>query len=156
MIRWQSHSLLTMVTVLVLACAAVATASEPLVFEDPKLEARFDRLTEELRCLVCQNQSLADSDAQLAQDLRNEVFLMLEQGNSDEEIKRFLVDRYGDFVLYRPPVRGNTLLLWLAPILLLTAGAVIMAVTISRRRVMLDSESLDTDRDEDAGEATGP
>ncbi len=142
--RW----LLAVLAACCLAVATPATAAEPIVFDDPELEARFDRLTEELRCLVCQNQSLADSDAPLAQDLRNEVFLMLEQGNSDEEIKRFLVDRYGDFVLYRPPVRGNTLLLWLAPLLLLTGGAVIMAVTISRRRVMLAEEALDAARDD--------
>lgn len=128
---------------LVLAVASLAWASEPLVFESPEQEARFDRLTEELRCLVCQNQSLADSDAPLAQDLRNEVFLMLQQGNSDEDIKRFLTERYGDFVLYRPPVKGNTFLLWFSPLLLFVGGAVIMAVIISRRRVMLAEEALE-------------
>lgn len=117
-------------------------AVEPRDFSSPEEEARFAELTEELRCTVCQNQSLADSDAPLARDLRDEVQTMLQQGNSDEEIKRFLVERYGDFVLYRPPVRGNTLLLWLAPLLLLTTGAVVMAFTIHRHRVMLAEEAL--------------
>jgi len=120
-----------------------AVAVEPLEFETPEQEERFDKLAEELRCLVCQNQSLADSDAILARDLRDEVHAMVMQGNTDEEIKSFLVSRYGDFVLYRPPVRKDTLLLWLAPLLLLTGGAVIMAITISRRRVMLAQEALE-------------
>ncbi len=120
-----------------------ALAVEPLTFESPEQEERFDDLTQELRCLVCQNQSLADSDAVLAQDLRNEVFVMLQQGNSNEEIKRFLVDRYGDFVLYRPPFRKDTLLLWLSPLLLLTTGGIVMAFTISRRRVMLAEQALE-------------
>ena len=123
--------------------SSVASAMEPREFSSAEEEARFAELTEELRCTVCQNQSLADSDAPLAQDLRNEIHTMLQQGNSDEDIKRFLVDRYGDFVLYRPPVRGNTLLLWLAPLLLLTTGAVVMAMTIRRHRVMLAQEALD-------------
>jgi cytochrome c-type biogenesis protein CcmH len=117
-------------------------AADPLQFESAEQEARFTELTAELRCTVCQNQSLADSDAPLAQDLRNEIHLMMQQGDSDEDIKRFLVDRYGDFVLYRPPVRGATLLLWIAPLLLLTTGAVVMAITIHRRRVMLAEEAL--------------
>ena len=119
-----------------------APAMEPREFATAEQEQRFNDLTEELRCTVCQNQSLADSDVPLAEDLRNEIQTMIEQGNSDEDIKRFLVDRYGEFVLYRPPVRGNTLLLWLAPLLLLTTGAVVMGVTIHRRRVMLAAEAL--------------
>ena len=135
-------------------------AAEPLAFSSAEEEARFAELTEELRCTVCQNQSLADSDAPLAQDLRNEIHTMLQQGNSDEDIKRFLVDRYGDFVLYRPPVRGNTLLLWLAPLLLLTTGAAVMAMTIRRHRVMLAQEALDEvegERDSDtSGDDAAP
>jgi cytochrome c-type biogenesis protein CcmH len=122
-------------------------AMEPREFDTPEQEQRFNALTEELRCTVCQNQSLADSDVPLAEDLRDEIQIMIAQGNSDEDIKRFLVDRYGDFVLYRPPVRGNTLLLWLAPLLLLTTGAAVMAVTIHRRRVMLAEEALAEARD---------
>ncbi len=136
-LRWLAIAAATM------SISLAVQAMEPLVFDSPEQEERFNALTAELRCLVCQNQSLADSDAVLAQDLRNEVFVMLQQGNSNEEIKRFLVDRYGDFVLYRPPVRKDTLLLWLSPLLLLTAGGVIMAFTISRRRVMLAEQALE-------------
>lgn len=135
--------------VIALALSLNVQAMEPREFETPEQEQRFNALTEELRCTVCQNQSLADSDVPLAEDLRNEIQTMLEQGNSDEDIKRFLVDRYGDFVLYRPPVRGNTLLLWLAPLLLLSTGAAVMAITIHRRRVMLAEEALDEARSSD-------
>ncbi len=85
---------------------------------------RFHRLAEELRCLVCQNQTLADSDADLAMDLRREVETMMLAGRSDDEIKSFLVQRYGDFVLYRPPMQRNTWLLWLGPFALLSIGAI--------------------------------
>ena len=102
---------------------ADAPVQEPMVFESQQQEDRFNQLTQELRCLVCQNQNLADSDAQLAHDLRAEVHEMLIAGNSDDEIKQFMVERYGDFVLYRPPVQKNTYLLWLAPMVLLLIGA---------------------------------
>lgn len=142
--RFARAAFTTLATLaLSLSLVQSAGAVEPLVFDSAEMEERFNQLTEELRCLVCQNQSLADSDAVLAQDLRNEVFVMLQQGNSNEEIKRFLVDRYGDFVLYRPPLRQNTLLLWLSPLLLFTIGGVIMAFTISRRRVMLAEQALE-------------
>ena len=134
---------------IVLLGTASAQAMEPREFATAEQEQRFNDLTEVLRCTVCQNQSLADSDVPLAEDLRNEIQTMIEQGNSDEDIKRFLVDRYGDFVLYRPPVRGNTLLLWLAPLLLFTAGAVVMGVTIQRLRVMLAEEALEEARGDD-------
>lgn len=112
---------------------------EPMVFETPKQEARFNKLTQELRCLVCQNQNLADSDAQLAHDLRAEVHEMLLTGKSDDEIKTFMVERYGDFVLYRPPVQENTYLLWLAPLALLLIGALILRVNIKKRSTLLES-----------------
>lgn len=99
--------------------AAVHAADTPFQFKDATQEQRYNRLTAELRCMVCQNQSLADSHADLAQDMRNEVFRMLEQGLGDDEIVDFLVQRYGDFVLYRPPVSGSTSLLWFGPALLL-------------------------------------
>ena len=112
---------------------------EPMVFETPQQEARFIKLTQELRCLVCQNQNLADSDAQLAHDLRAEVHEMLLAGKSDDEIKTFMVERYGDFVLYRPPVQENTYLLWLAPLALLLIGALILRVNIKKRTRLLES-----------------
>ena len=112
---------------------------EPMVFDTPQQEARFNQLTQELRCLVCQNQNLADSDAQLAHDLRAEVHEMLLAGKSDDEIKTFMVERYGDFVLYRPPVQQNTYLLWLAPLALLLIGALILRVNIKKRTSLLES-----------------
>lgn len=89
---------------------------------DPAQETRLKQLSEELRCLVCQNQSLADSNAELAVDLRNQVRDQIEQGRSDQEIKSYLVQRYGDFVLYKPPVQSNTTLLWFGPFALLALG----------------------------------
>jgi len=145
-------SAIILLAALVWMGAAPVGAEEPLTFDSPAQEERFNRLAEELRCLVCQNQSLADSDAPLAQDLRNEVYAMLQQGNSDEDIKRFLTERYGDFVLYRPPVKSNTFLLWFSPLILFVGGAVLMAVIISRRRVMLADEALEEARGEGAAE----
>lgn len=121
-----------------LLLAAPLLAQEPLVFDSAEQEARYNDLTLELRCLVCQNQNLADSDAPLAHDLRDEIFEMLQAGRSDEEIKRFLVERYGDFVLYRPPVKGNTLILWLAPAVLLIGGAVVVGANVRRRQRLLE------------------
>ncbi len=118
-----------------------AWAQEPLVFENQQQQDRFDQLTKELRCLVCQNQNLADSDAQLAHDLRREVHDLLLTGRNDEEIKQFLVDRYGDFVLYRPPVQTNTYLLWVAPLILLLAGAWILRASVRKRSALLDADS---------------
>ena len=120
---------------LVLACQAAA--KEPLIFMNPEQEARYNKLTLELRCLVCQNQNLADSDAPLAQDLRREIYNMMQAGRSNDEIKTFLVDRYGDFVLYKPPIKGNTLALWLMPAVLLTLGGVVVLLTVRKRTRML-------------------
>lgn len=105
---------------------------------DPQLQARFERLTNELRCLVCQNQTVADSNADLAKDLRDRTRAMLLAGASDDEIVSFMTDRYGDFVLYRPPVSSRTLLLWTAPALLLLAGSVIAFFVIRRRSLVSD------------------
>ena len=115
------------------------SAQEPLVFENQQQQDRFDRLTRELRCLVCQNQTLSDSDAPLAHDLRREVHHMLQSGQSNDQIKLFLVERYGDFVLYRPPVQTNTYLLWLAPLILLLGGALVLRVSIRKRAALLAS-----------------
>lgn len=107
--------------------------AQPLEFRDAAEERRFHDLTVELRCVMCQNQSLADSDAPIAHDLRREVFNLMREGRSDAEIKAFLVERYGEFVLYRPRFGGNTLLLWLGPALVLLGGIVIVAVVVRRR-----------------------
>jgi cytochrome c-type biogenesis protein CcmH len=101
--------------------------ARPLVFRDHAEELRFRALTEQLRCVMCQNQSLADSNALIAQDLRREVLGLIRQGKSDEEIKQFLVARYTDFVLYQPRVAPTTWLLWFGPLLLLAAGAFVVA-----------------------------
>jgi len=125
---------------LVLSVAAVQAQQEPLVFDNDEQEARFTQLTTELRCLVCQNQNLADSDAELAHDLREEIYEMMMAGQSNEQIKTFLVDRYGDFVLYRPEVKANTLALWLMPGILLVLGAIVLFFTVRSRNRKLAAE----------------
>jgi cytochrome c-type biogenesis protein CcmH len=102
-------------------------------FTDPVLQARYEHLTNELRCLVCQNQTIADSNASLAGDLRREVKEMIGRGDSDTQIKSFLTARYGDFVLYDPPLTARTVLLWAAPILLLLLTVGVVARTVIRR-----------------------
>lgn len=122
-------------------------AQEPLVFETQQMQDRFDALTFELRCAVCQNQSLADSDAPLAHDLRREIHGMMIEGQSDEQIKQFMVDRYGDFVLYRPPVQANTWLLWLGPLLMLIIGGMVLRANIKKRSALLAVQETDNLQD---------
>jgi cytochrome c-type biogenesis protein CcmH len=114
-------------------------------FDDPALEQRFQRLTAELRCLVCQNQSLADSNADLAEDLRRQVYDMLRAGSDDRAIVDFMVVRYGEFVLYRPPLQLSTYLLWFGPFLLLAGGLVVL-IYIGRRRRRLQAPVLPKER----------
>jgi cytochrome c-type biogenesis protein CcmH len=128
---------LALLLALGLSAGAMASAIQPYEFESELQRERFKALAEELRCTVCQNQSLADSDAPLAQDLRDEVFRMLQDGRSDQEIRMFMVERYGNYVLYRPPVVGHTLLLWGGPILLLLVGLVAAVIVIRKRRTAL-------------------
>lgn len=116
-----------------IALAPAAHAIDPLPFTDVAQEQRFQQLTRQLRCLVCQNENLADSHAPLAQDLRQQVFEQMQAGKSDEEIKRWLTDRYSDFVLYDPPLRGGTVVLWFGPAVVLAIGLFAL-VTIVRRR----------------------
>lgn len=112
--------------------------------EDPAVEARLKHLAVELRCLVCQNQTLADSNAPLAEDLRREVREMIVKDMTDKEIIDFLVGRYGDFVLYRPPLKATTTLLWAGPFVLLTVGATVLVVTLRRRaRKVVDAPVTD-------------
>lgn len=117
--------------------SGMITPIEPLPFRSPLEERRFRALVSELRCTVCQNESLAESTAPLARDLRMEVFAMLQDGRSDMEIRQFMVDRYGDFVLYRPPLAGHTLLLWFGPILLLIGSLIGAFIVIHKRRQAL-------------------
>jgi cytochrome c-type biogenesis protein CcmH len=100
----------------------------------PQEEARYQRLISQLRCLVCQNQTIAESNAPLAQDLRNQVQALMRQGKSDAEILQYLTERYGDFVLYRPPLKRSTWLLWGGPFLLLALALLIAALVLRRRR----------------------
>ncbi|HEV3007785.1 MAG TPA: cytochrome c-type biogenesis protein [Burkholderiales bacterium] len=107
----------------------------PLAAQDPSLEKRVAALADELRCLVCQNQTLADSNAPLAVDLRNQIREQLTKGASEREVREFMVARYGDFVLYRPPFKASTVALWAGPFILLLAGAFFLYRRITRRRV---------------------
>ncbi len=119
---------------LLLAVTPALAGVEVRQFPDPRLETRYQRLIEELRCLVCQNQSLADSNADLAEDLRGEVYTMLLAGKNDRQIIDFLVNRYGDFVLYRPPLKTTTVLLWFGPFIALALGVfALWLLTRSRR-----------------------
>ncbi|MFN3920435.1 MAG: cytochrome c-type biogenesis protein CcmH [Methylohalobius sp.] len=120
---------------ILLSAASALAGTEVRQFPDPQLEARYLHLIEELRCLVCQNQSLADSNADLAEDLRGEVYAMLLAGKTDREIVDFLVDRYGDFVLYRPPLKTVTVPLWLGPFAILAFGMIFLWRLIRRRRI---------------------
>ncbi len=124
---------LLLCTALLLTSAGTALAIDPLPFRDAAEEARFRLLTAELRCVMCQNQSLADSNAGIAVDLRREVLSMMQAGKSNQEIKDFLVERYTDFVLYNPPMRADTLLLWLGPGVVLLGGLIAVVVIIRRR-----------------------
>lgn len=121
--------------------AGAVHAIDPLPFKDRAEEVRFQNLTRQLRCLVCQNQNLADSDADLAGDLRKQVFEMMQAGKSDEEIKQFLVARYNDFVLYDPPLKPGTYLLWFAPFVLVAAGAFALLRILRRRARALAGET---------------
>ncbi len=128
--------------------ALASSATEAALAADPVTEKRLQKLSEELRCLVCQNQTIADSNAELAQDLRREVRSMIKAGKSDKEIVDFMVARYGDFVLYRPPVQGNTLLLWGGPIALLVLGIVALITYQRRRAVRVAAEDKPLSADE--------
>jgi cytochrome c-type biogenesis protein CcmH len=115
------------------ALAQVRSDPAPLQFQNAAEEARFHALAAELRCVMCQNQSLADSNAQIAYDLRAEVLQLMREGRTDAQVKQFLVQRYGEFVLYRPQVESDTWLLWFGPALLVLVGGVVVARVVRRR-----------------------
>ena len=133
-----------LVTLLVCLLAANAGANEAVpASADPALEARVMQIAAELRCLVCQNQTLADSNASLALDLREQMRTLLRDGADADQVRRFMTDRYGDFVLYRPPLKATTLVLWFGPLALLIGGlAVLLAVL--RRRNRLGAEHFES------------
>jgi cytochrome c-type biogenesis protein CcmH len=136
---------------LLLATIVSAKDAAPLA-EDPVVEQRMIRITEELRCLVCQNESLAGSHADLAEDLRREVRGLIREGKSDDEVKEFLVSRYGDFVLYRPPMKATTALLWLGPFVLAIVGLIALILYLRRRSLSVVDAVLN-DEDKQRAEA---
>lgn len=127
-----------------LGAASVAFAVDPIELEDPALQARYKALSHELRCMQCQNQSIADSPVGLAGDLRREVRELLVAGKSDDEIRAWMRDRYGDFILFRPVFSARTAWLWLAPAVLLAIGLAV-AVRVVRQRAALPTDGPDDD-----------
>jgi cytochrome c-type biogenesis protein CcmH len=136
---------LALLVVLAAGCAYAIDAGN--AFDDPKMQARYEKITSEVRCLVCQNQTIKDSNAFLADDLRREIRRMLTEGMTDAEIYDFLVVRYGDFVLYRPRMSGKTLVLWIAPFFLIVAGGLVAFKVVRGRMAM----TIDDDSDSKQG-----
>jgi cytochrome c-type biogenesis protein CcmH len=131
------------VAVLLLLCATQVHGREAVpAADDPIVEKRAMKLASELRCLVCQNQSLAESNAGLALDLKEQVRGQIREGRSDQEIRDYMVERYGDFVLYSPPWKATTVLLWLGPFILLAGGALILVAYLRRRRALVAEPEL--------------
>jgi cytochrome c-type biogenesis protein CcmH len=129
-----------------LASSLAAQQSRPTT-DDPELEKRLLKLSQELRCLVCQNETLADSQAGLAQDLRTQIREQMKAGKTDKEIVTYLTDRYGQFVLYRPPVQPTTYLLWFGPFILLAGGLALLFRYLKRRRVLIEETPLSADQE---------
>jgi len=130
-------------SLLILSSVAVAIDVGE-AFDDPELQARYEKIISEVRCLKCQNQTIKDSNAFLASDLRREIRHMLEDGKTDDEIYEFLVTRYGDFALYRPRASGRTLILWIAPMMFLVFGAFALWRVVQRRTALpIDDEAID-------------
>jgi cytochrome c-type biogenesis protein CcmH len=130
-----------------LLCFGVSFAKDAVpLAEDPVIEQRLIRISEEMRCLVCQNESLAGSRSDLANDLRREIRTLIQEGKSDDQIRTFMVERYGDFVLYRPPVKPITWLLWIGPFIILFIGIVGLLMYLRRRNESVPNPIL-TDAD---------
>jgi cytochrome c-type biogenesis protein CcmH len=130
-------------TLLALLCAVAVPAlaiDYERAFDDPAMQARYEHINRELRCLVCQNQTIADSNATLAQDLRREVREMLTAGKTDDEIRTFMIERYGDFVLYKPRMTPVNYLLWAAPALLLLLGTIVGIRFIRKHAAQTDAD----------------
>jgi cytochrome c-type biogenesis protein CcmH len=135
-----------LVAALLVLCGSAYAIDAEDAFDDPVLQKRYENINRELRCLVCQNQTIADSNATLAQDLRREVRDMIAAGQTDAQIREFMIERYGDFVLYRPRMTAGNFLLWAAPVLLLLIGAFVLVRVVRRR-------AQETDLDADGPEA---
>ena len=136
------RTLLAVVAVMLCTQVAFAIDTAP-AFDDPAQQNRYERVIRELRCLQCRSETIADSNATLAADLRRQVREMMAAGKSDEEIFQHMVDRYGDYVLYKPPLVARTWLLWAAPILLLVGGGVVAAFVIARKSKLPDTDPDD-------------
>jgi cytochrome c-type biogenesis protein CcmH len=134
-------------TLLALFCFSpfhrAAAIDQAPAFADPAMQARYEHLSRELRCLVCRSETIADSNAQLAVDLRRQLRELMAAGKTDEEILTYMTDRYGDYVLYKPPVRPRTWLLWAAPVLLVLGGGITAAIVISRKAKLPDTDPSD-------------
>lgn len=135
--------------------APTASATRTSEADASTLDERVNHLASELRCLVCQNQTVADSHAPLAVQLKQEVRKQLAAGASDDEVREFMVQRYGDFVLYRPPVHAGTLALWLGPAVILLSGLVGLAMVLRKRRLLGDGLQDDGDDNSNTNETTG-
>ncbi|MGE4649097.1 MAG: cytochrome c-type biogenesis protein [Arenicellales bacterium] len=134
-----AHTIVSLATVALFGLSLPSLAAiESLEFETAGEESRYQKMIGQLRCLVCQNQNLADSNADLAKDLRAKTYQMIRSGASDTEIVDFMVTRYGDFVLYRPPLRGRTILLWGAPLIFLLIALTVFFYTLRRRRIVAE------------------
>ncbi|HNP36504.1 MAG TPA: cytochrome c-type biogenesis protein CcmH [Woeseiaceae bacterium] len=145
--------ILMVLVALGIALPALAIDTQ-VAFDDPVLQARYEKIIGEVRCVKCQNQTIKDSNAFLAADLRREIRRLIGEGKTDAEVYDFLVDRYGEFTLYRPRASGKTLILWLAPALLLLGGAV-MLIMILRRRMSLPIDDVAASSDSDDAAARG-
>ena len=132
---------------LLVSMSILEAAVEVKQFQKPEHEQRYKNLINEFRCVVCQNQNIADSNAALAQDLRKQVFKMINAGQSDDEIMEFMVARYGDFVLYRPQLNSMTFLLWVGPFIILIIGLYILISFIRQRKKTLVAELSNADKE---------
>ncbi|MFO1271922.1 MAG: cytochrome c-type biogenesis protein [Rubrivivax sp.] len=144
----MAERLLALLLLCVAAALPLHAAEAPPVAANPALEARMMALATELRCLVCQNQTIADSHADLAVDLRQQIREMLAAGKSEDDIRRYMTDRYGDFVLYKPPLKPTTVLLWMGPAVLLAVALAALFVVL-RKRQRMSADAFDPDTPEE-------
>lgn len=140
-----------LLSLLLLAALPAVAIDTDKAFEDPVMQARYEAIIEEVRCVQCQNQTIKDSNALIANDLRREIRRLLSEGNTDAEVYDFLVERYGEFVLYRPRMSGVSLLLWIAPAAFLLFGAIVVVRVLRKRTSM----PIDFDDDPESGQVTG-
>lgn len=122
-----------LIMLMLLCCAQAFAIDSEVPFADPGMQARYETLIHGFRCLVCQDETVADSDADLAADFRRQIHAMVAAGKSDAEIKDYMVERYGDYVLYKPPVQASTWLLWTGPFILLTVALLVVILVVRRR-----------------------